>query len=243
LRKIIKILNSENIFEENNLDPNYYTSNKIYKIIKKNNLPYFMLSMESIVDLIIKHNLSEQKPINSIIGNIINSDIKKLSSDSEKSLMMVKSEYSFHGSDNYNLLNSISKLGQMNYLSDEIPNLFSVTNNNFLTLSSLKNLRYEHNDSALIKLLKNTTTIEKQKEEESFNFSPPKVINNIELIGESPRKFEFGDDCVSKNDSIRFFEDKEIVTNNTFKSLLNFNNTSNSFEKFKTIFEFQQLNG
>jgi hypothetical protein len=68
LRKIIKILNSENLLEENNMDSSYYTSDKIYKIIKKNNIPYFLLSKESIVDMIIKQNIFEQKPNNNILG-------------------------------------------------------------------------------------------------------------------------------------------------------------------------------
>jgi hypothetical protein len=70
LRKIMKNLNSENIFEENNIDSNYYTPDKIYRIIKKNNVPYFMLSKECIVDLIIKQNLCEANPNNGKLGKL-----------------------------------------------------------------------------------------------------------------------------------------------------------------------------
>jgi hypothetical protein len=57
IRKILKTLTKENVFKENNIDPVFYNSDRIYKIIKKQNIPYNSLNKESIVDLIIKHNI------------------------------------------------------------------------------------------------------------------------------------------------------------------------------------------
>jgi 3'-phosphoadenosine 5'-phosphosulfate sulfotransferase (PAPS reductase)/FAD synthetase len=44
------------VFEENCLDPNYYTSDKIYKMIKKNNVPYNELSKDLIIEMILNFN-------------------------------------------------------------------------------------------------------------------------------------------------------------------------------------------
>jgi hypothetical protein len=129
--------------------------------------------------------------------------------------------------------------------NNNFQNLFSVSNtNNFFTLSSLKNLKYEHNDSAIIKLMKNTTAIKESKDARTY--SPPKIRSNIVLIGESPNKFEFDYDynIAKHNDllSIKLLDEKEINNSiNTFNSILNIN-TSNSYEKFRTLCEFQKLN-
>ncbi len=58
---MIKLIIKDGVFEENNIDHNIYTADKIYKILKKNNVPYFKLSKEYIVDLIIKQNICEFK--------------------------------------------------------------------------------------------------------------------------------------------------------------------------------------
>ncbi len=58
IRKILKVLHKENVFEEHGIDSNYYTSDKIHKIIKKNNVPYNTLCKDIILDEILKHNKS-----------------------------------------------------------------------------------------------------------------------------------------------------------------------------------------
>ncbi len=58
IRKIVKNLINENVFEDNNIDQNYYSSERIYKLIKKNGVPFHELSKDTIVDIIIKHNLN-----------------------------------------------------------------------------------------------------------------------------------------------------------------------------------------
>jgi hypothetical protein len=60
IRKILKILFKENVFEENNIDAGQYTAEKIYKIIKRQNISYDSLCKETIVDLIIKHNIQNK---------------------------------------------------------------------------------------------------------------------------------------------------------------------------------------
>lgn len=56
IRKILKVLQKENVFEEHGIDSNVYTSDKIYKIIKKNNVPYTTLCKDVILDQIINHD-------------------------------------------------------------------------------------------------------------------------------------------------------------------------------------------
>ena len=59
IRKIVKTLVNDNYFEDNNIDQNYYNSEKIYKLIKKQNISFHQLSKDSIIDIIIKHNLNK----------------------------------------------------------------------------------------------------------------------------------------------------------------------------------------
>jgi hypothetical protein len=60
IRKIIKILVKDNVFEENNINVEQYTAEKIYKIIKRQGISYDSLCKEAIVDLIIKHNIQNK---------------------------------------------------------------------------------------------------------------------------------------------------------------------------------------
>ena len=53
----------ENLFQKNCLDPIYYSSEKIYKIIKRQKIQYNSLCKDSIVKLMITHN-GNNKPEN-----------------------------------------------------------------------------------------------------------------------------------------------------------------------------------
>ena len=57
IRKIVKNLINENVFEENNLDQQFYNLDMIYKLIIKNNISFHELSKDRIIDLLIKHNI------------------------------------------------------------------------------------------------------------------------------------------------------------------------------------------
>ena len=61
IRKILKTLLQENLNYEKGLDLRYYTSDRIYKIIKKNNIPYTILSKDIIRDMILLDNRSESE--------------------------------------------------------------------------------------------------------------------------------------------------------------------------------------
>jgi hypothetical protein len=50
------VILKEDLFKTNEIDPLLYTSEKIYKIIKKQKIPYNSLSKDSIVHLIMNHN-------------------------------------------------------------------------------------------------------------------------------------------------------------------------------------------
>jgi hypothetical protein len=48
-------LHKENFFEQYGINSNFYNSDKIYKIIKKNNVPYTTLCKDVILDEILNH--------------------------------------------------------------------------------------------------------------------------------------------------------------------------------------------
>jgi len=53
---MLKQLNKENLLKNNSVDINKYNSDHVYKIIKKNKLPYNSLNKESILALIVNHD-------------------------------------------------------------------------------------------------------------------------------------------------------------------------------------------
>jgi hypothetical protein len=53
---MLKQLNKENLLKNNSVDVNKYNSDYVYKIIKKNKLPYNNLNKESIMALIVNHD-------------------------------------------------------------------------------------------------------------------------------------------------------------------------------------------
>lgn len=56
IRKMLKQLNKENLLKANSIDMNKYNSDYVYKIIKKNKLPYNNLNKDTILNLIINHD-------------------------------------------------------------------------------------------------------------------------------------------------------------------------------------------
>jgi hypothetical protein len=60
---MVKTLINENVFEDNNIDQNYYNSERIYKLIKKNNISFAQLSKDTIIDVILKNNLNKGETI------------------------------------------------------------------------------------------------------------------------------------------------------------------------------------
>lgn len=54
----MKALHQENVFQQKGIDSGYYNSDRIYKIIKKNNIPYNLLSKDIILDLILLNDQS-----------------------------------------------------------------------------------------------------------------------------------------------------------------------------------------
>lgn len=53
IRKILKQINKDNLLKLNNIDPNKYNSDRVYKMIKKFKLPYNSLNKESVLNMII----------------------------------------------------------------------------------------------------------------------------------------------------------------------------------------------
>jgi hypothetical protein len=56
IRKMLKQLNKENLLKANSIDVNKYNSDYVYKIIKKNKIPYNNLNKDSILSLVINHD-------------------------------------------------------------------------------------------------------------------------------------------------------------------------------------------
>jgi len=52
IRKILKLINKDNLLKNNGIDVNKYNSDKVYKIIKKFKIPYNTLTKDSILNLI-----------------------------------------------------------------------------------------------------------------------------------------------------------------------------------------------
>ncbi len=56
IRKILKQICKENLLKANNVDPNKYNSDYVYKIIKKNKIAYNTLNKETILSLVINND-------------------------------------------------------------------------------------------------------------------------------------------------------------------------------------------
>lgn len=65
IRRIVKILHKEKVFVENNIDPSVYTAERIYKIMKGQQIPYDALSKDSIIDMILKHDINTKNAFHS----------------------------------------------------------------------------------------------------------------------------------------------------------------------------------
>ena len=55
IRKLIKQINKDNSFKTYNIDSLKYNSEKIYKMIKNNKLPYNTLTKTSVLEMILKN--------------------------------------------------------------------------------------------------------------------------------------------------------------------------------------------
>jgi len=71
---MLKTLNKENLLKVNFLDLNKYNSDYVYKIIKRNKIPYNTLNKDSILNLIINHdkNLKSGKLESQLLKNKTN---------------------------------------------------------------------------------------------------------------------------------------------------------------------------
>jgi hypothetical protein len=71
---MLKTLNKENLLKVNFLDLNKYNSDYVYKIIKRNKIPYNTLNKDSILNLVINHdkNLKSGKLDSQLLKNKTN---------------------------------------------------------------------------------------------------------------------------------------------------------------------------
>ena len=76
IRKLLKLLNKENLLKENNIDQNKYNSDRIYRMIKKFKIPYNSLSKESLLALVI--NTEKNNKVKSANENLKNKNNKLL---------------------------------------------------------------------------------------------------------------------------------------------------------------------
>jgi hypothetical protein len=60
IRKILKNLHKDNVFQMNGIDADFYSSERIYKILKRQNVPYKSISRETISDVILKHHITSR---------------------------------------------------------------------------------------------------------------------------------------------------------------------------------------
>jgi hypothetical protein len=52
---MLKQINKDNLLKSNGIDPNKYNSDRVYKMIKKNKIPYNSLNKEAILGMIINY--------------------------------------------------------------------------------------------------------------------------------------------------------------------------------------------
>lgn len=64
IRKILKQLNKDNCFKTFKIDSSKYNSEKIYRLIKKNKLPYNTLTKEGVLELILKNDKNNNEKEN-----------------------------------------------------------------------------------------------------------------------------------------------------------------------------------
>jgi hypothetical protein len=55
IRKILKQINKDSMLKTSGIDPNKYNSDRVYKMIKKNKIPYNNLNKEAIMGMILNH--------------------------------------------------------------------------------------------------------------------------------------------------------------------------------------------
>ena len=68
----MKVLSKESIFEQDCLDRRFYNSDRIYRMIKKEQVPFNILSKDSILDLILKHDMTRPRKGNKYKRNCTN---------------------------------------------------------------------------------------------------------------------------------------------------------------------------
>lgn len=71
IRKILKLINKDNLLKNNGIDVNKYNSDKVYKIIKKFKIPYNTLTKDSILSLIINFDKNSKNGKLENAGNLL----------------------------------------------------------------------------------------------------------------------------------------------------------------------------
>ena len=222
IRKILKQINDEKLFQINGIDSCKYTGEKIYKMIKKHDITYKNLTKDTIFELIIA---TEKNPKGKIIflseqnGNEINEynnnestiDINNINNINNRNILnnfpnnnfLIEESYENYINDksktinNNNMNNMINNNSTQNNLmsSFNISNSNNFSNYNFdLTNSNLSNYNFK------LKLRKYSNTNNTNEINSLSNYN--NINNNIKLIQENKNtKNKNGKKSKQKKDS------------------------------------------
>ena len=136
IRKILKLINKDNLLKINNIDIDKYNSDKVYKIIKKYKIAYNSLTKDSILNLILNYDRSTKN------GKIENGSfilkqkpIKKKPEKDKENLYLEKITKRKISTDKSKIIKTIKKEDEEKNDNDNVNKI----NNNFNDNSNINN--------------------------------------------------------------------------------------------------------
>ena len=230
IRKILKQINDERLFQINGIDSCKYTCEKIYKMIKKYDITYKNLTKDTILELIIA---TEKNPKGNFIffdGNNNENGINEINYNETSGNIKNNNNNIFEESyENYNNNYDGQKNNQKSIISQNNDNsLININNNIFnnynfkLKLRKYSNLSDNNNDinelnNNNIKIIKNNKNNTREKNNKQ------KIKSENKLLGQKRKKTKRK--YSKKNSNNNSIEDKDknipvliLPTNNNKKS-------------------------
>ena len=210
IRKILKQINDEKLFQINGIDSCKYTGEKIYKMIKKHDITLKNLTKDTIFELIIA---TEKNPKGKFIFFSDNSgnDFNEYNNFESNPGVIQENNNNFCNNffledsyDNYNNLKNNNNLGNNNGIGNENNNYINLnlTNNNLCNYSFKLKLRkysnYSDNKSEFnllnsnnnnnIKVIQNKKNKNKTKEKNSAEKNKDNNNDNDKLLSKKRKK-------------------------------------------------------
>ena len=202
IRKILKQINDENLFEINGIDSCKYSGDKIYKMIKKNEITLKNLTKDTIFELIIA---TEKNPKGKLI----------FFNDNSRNFDINNNYNEINNNTNININNNLGYLNECSYekynYNNNIQNDISNNNNNYFELNIEPNENDNSCNNFKLKLRKYSNFSESVNPNDTYFLKNSKNTNNIKSPKKNKNKKKFN----KENNDINIISDTNInIINN-----------------------------